>query len=335
MVSLVEKFYINIPDLAGLMMLPEILIVIQERLFADPRLTTDYEIWTIVVLRNNQSKVSIDNGFDSFLLTHKFQQLQRLISRQQEFKINNYMDFSTQKSRIIVYNFLMAFENLSIDWSMLSNDTSIQSTDMNLDILDQIFKKTKMMHLDSNTYNIIPIGHKKVYTNVEQLRIVDNESYIGGINQMLELFPNLEKLEVQSICLMHDNFFAGFEQYFKSNFSKNLKSFKADLSTYSLLQKSTLTKLFQVIVEIDVPVVQLTFEISRCKANFLDPDVDPTYYEIFPIVEVERQYIDLKTDDILAHEDCSLTILFNKNLGNECQYTFDFTYKKRKNYVFN
>eukprot|EP00347_Sterkiella_histriomuscorum_P008679 403344168 len=143
MVSLVEKFYINIPDLAGLMILPEILIVIQERLFADPRLATDYKIWTIVVL-----------------------------------------------------------------------------------------------------------SHKKVYTNVEQLRIVDNESYIGGINQMLELFPNLEKLEVQSICLMHDNFFAGFELMFQqSNSHSKLVDVRQTFQTQ--MQIPLTTKSFQLLKQKD------------------------------------------------------------------------------------
>eukprot|EP00347_Sterkiella_histriomuscorum_P006305 403353273 len=263
MISLVQKFNVNIPDLAGLMMLPDILTVIYERIFADPRLSRDFKVWTSVTLKNNQSKVSIDNGFDPFLLTDKFKQLKRLISKKIRFKIYNFMDFQSQKSSYIVYNFLMALENLSIDWSMLDNSRTVKSTDMNLDILDQIFKKSRKLSLDYYTYNIIPLSHKKVYTNVEMLRITDSDRYLGGINQMLEFFPNLEKLQVQSNAMYTDNFFNCYEQYFKSNASNNLKSFKADLYSYTLPLKSTLERFLQVIVEIDVPLVQLTFDIGR------------------------------------------------------------------------
>eukprot|EP00347_Sterkiella_histriomuscorum_P019487 403341442 len=44
MVSLVTNFCIIIPDLAGLMILPDILTVIQQRLLEDRRLLVDFKL---------------------------------------------------------------------------------------------------------------------------------------------------------------------------------------------------------------------------------------------------------------------------------------------------
>eukprot|EP00347_Sterkiella_histriomuscorum_P006510 403352492 len=53
MVSLVTKFEINIPDLAGLMILPDILTVIQKRLLQDCRLQVDFKLQPEVILKNH------------------------------------------------------------------------------------------------------------------------------------------------------------------------------------------------------------------------------------------------------------------------------------------
>eukprot|EP00347_Sterkiella_histriomuscorum_P003266 403364951 len=155
-ISLVCVFTINIPDLAALMLLPEILCLIQSKQLQDRRLFNDSKLWTVVILKNVVNSTFIEDGFDQFEIANRFKQFKRQADIFKMIKIRNEMAFSNDRSRSIKYQYLIASENIQLDYSILKSPLSLESSNMNLNIIDLILKKTVNLQLDSNTYNIIP-----------------------------------------------------------------------------------------------------------------------------------------------------------------------------------
>eukprot|EP00347_Sterkiella_histriomuscorum_P004457 403360390 len=146
---------------------------------------------------------------------------------------------------------------------------------MNLEIIDFILKKAEFLIIDADTYNIIPIRRRDIYKNVKKLQIGCPKDYQGEIQQLLVQFPNLESLEVKWIFMFSKSFFTSFEYYFKSSSSQHLKNFKTCFIGIShdqdIKTRIGLSYLFKVIVDIEVPKVQLTplfmifFPITKLK----------------------------------------------------------------------
>eukprot|EP00347_Sterkiella_histriomuscorum_P012137 403369755 len=336
MISLVTKFKINVPDLAGLMILPDILTVIQEKLLDDQRQLTDLNLRPKVVLNNASSEIFLEDNFDQFELAKKFNQFSRYSQDFKLFSIKNTMHFLSDEGRIIQYNFLAALENLIIDRSIIPNyfGERIEPSNMTLDIIDLMFKRSEYLYIGSDTYSIVPLSRRSVYNNVKKLLIDDDISYKGGIKQFLMQFPQVEILEVgQLIIDIQKNFFARFENVLKSNMLKHLKHFKISMMDFNdcvLKSRKNLDYLFQIIVDIEGPTLELEIKFSCMAAGFLDPNLDPTFYSIFDNYKVQKNYKNFDpSKKISNNEKCKMKLVCNKNPENEHKYTFEITYKKK------
>eukprot|EP00347_Sterkiella_histriomuscorum_P001612 403371364 len=271
MISLVTKFKINVPDLAGLMILPDILTVIQEKLLDDHRQLTDLNLRPKVELNNASSEIFLEDNFDQFELAKKFNQFSRYSQDFKLFTIKNSMNFLSEEGRIIQYNFLAALENLILDRSIIPNyfGEAIDRSNMTLDIIDLMLKRSKSIYIGSDTYSVVPLSRRSVYNNVKILQIDDDVSYKGGVQKFLMQFPKVQILEVCSLMIeVENNFFAKFENVLKSNMLRHLKHFKIYIRDYfndcDLKSRQNLDYLFQIIVDIEGPTLELEIKLD-CK----------------------------------------------------------------------
>eukprot|EP00347_Sterkiella_histriomuscorum_P008013 403346699 len=337
MVSLVTHFAINIPDLACLMMVPEILCVIQEKLLHDRRLLVDYDMKPKVVLRNKLMKYYAQECFDQFELANKFKSFSKMAQDLKLFNLHYEMEFKKIQRSQIAFNFLLAAENIQFDKSTLyCQYEKVDETDINLDIIELTLKKSVSLNIDYGTYNIIPQSRRIVHINIKELIIQDPDSFNCPIPQLFMQFPSLETLKIQGLPSKDKNFVKKLQVYFKS--AKHLKSFNAQFD-YCCEQKQLRKKLidlFKEVIDIEVPFIQLKFGTIFCKAGFLHPDIDSEFYQIFPSqcdaildytdFDDQEQEIDYK------NVNCKMNLTFkqyNSVQEGDCKYNFDLTYKKR------
>eukprot|EP00347_Sterkiella_histriomuscorum_P000359 403376165 len=274
------------------MILPDVLTVIYERLLQDRRLLLDYQLQPIVTLTNHASNIFIDDNYDPFELASKFRQFSRNVNGLKLFKIKNKMEFSTDLSSFILNKFVVAFDEVLLDWSIvkypiLDHYQAFQNFSNRCDvIIDQILNKSQSISIDDNSLNMITINLRRrtVCNNVKELICKDQHGRnIIGFDRFLKLFPMLENFEYRTISMDDKNFFSTFKDYLYSDDSKHLKIFKAHFKDSFLSDnelKSAMDYLFQVIVNIDVPTIELIFML-QCKASFLNPFTCKDFYSKF------------------------------------------------------
>eukprot|EP00347_Sterkiella_histriomuscorum_P005207 403357485 len=332
LVKLVSEFQINIPDLAGLMMLPDLLNVIHDRLLEDRQLQV-YK--PIVILQNQLSTNYLEDGFDQAKLENKFNYFFKKVEEVKLFKIQCNMGFLTEMSRCIFYNFLISLNGNLLDLSILQSDW-VKREEENFEVIDLIFLRSHSLYLDPKTFNIIPGYRRCVYTNVKKLQIDEIDKFCGGLYQLAMQFPDLEILDVGLIFIDPYIFFSRFEFVFNQNMLRNLKCFKAELrnlENYSLIQiRKMLVYLFQKIVNIEVPKIKLLIKVDCINAGFINPSLDLSFYNIFNGCRVKSNYANFEVgQNIFSDQECKMIMKFNKDINKDIKYNIDITYKKKLN----
>eukprot|EP00347_Sterkiella_histriomuscorum_P007935 403347001 len=330
--SIVTHYKINIPDLVCLMVLPDILSVIQEKLLEDRRLLVEFNYRPQVILKNNLGRIFVEDEFDQFELANKFNQLSSKCQDLQLFRISNWMDIQREDSSRILFNFLLAFENNLLDSSILfTYDKKIEISDMNQTIIDLAIEKSRSLKINYWAYELVASTRKSVNSTVKNLEIYYQYNparmKIRQI-QLVKQFSQLEILDVSEISMEESDFFVGYVEYFKSDFSKNLKCFKAKfVMCYVEDCRSRMQTLFNGIIGIEVPTMILEFA-NYCKAGLMDQQLDPAFYDIFDNYKVTRNYKKLTYGRPLQYDkDCIFNLTFKKNVvsqTNQYKYTFDF-----------
>eukprot|EP00347_Sterkiella_histriomuscorum_P013833 403363189 len=252
--------------------------------------------------------------------------------------IENEMDIVEEESRRILFNLLLAFENIFFDKSILfSYDEKFEKSDMNIEIIDQIIEKSLSLQINYWAYEIIAQTRKFVNKTVKNLKMY--YQYIPldesiPFTQVAQKFSNLETLDVAEIGDDEEDFFACYEAYFNSELSKNLKFFKANFQMCNDQEylRSEMLYLFKIIIGIEVPKIELEFCMS-CRLDFLDKNRDPAFYDIFDNYKVYRRFFGFPQDQqINQTDDFMLYMTFKKNIvdeQNKYKYTFDFNFKYR------
>eukprot|EP00347_Sterkiella_histriomuscorum_P001511 403371751 len=326
MVSLVTKFEVNISDLASLMILPDILTVIQQRLLQDRTLLVDLGIIPQVILQNQVRSIFIENEFDSFELANKFKQYSRFSQDIKLFEVISKMASKTELGTRILRELMIGAEDFLLDESIVyaGNQGMFQS----IDILDLIFKRTQALIIDSTTLKHITMQkeHGSGHKNVKKLTILELCYYEDKIYQLAKIFPQLEYLYVTEICMENENFFGSIKILLKDNTLEHLKSFKVNLqySDESSSIISELDYLFPIVVGIQVPKIKLRITVQNCKREkFLKGFFSFNLSSIFPNYKVQVR------DEILQRRDleqCNMVMIFKKNIENENVYRFDIVF---------
>eukprot|EP00347_Sterkiella_histriomuscorum_P018834 403343995 len=312
MVSLVTKFEVNIPDLTSLMILPDILTVIQQKLLEDRRLLVDLKIKPQVILTNHVKSIFIENEFDQFELNHKLQQFSRCIQDIKLFEIFCKMKFKNDDSKRIIYEFLISFEDVLLDQSIARG--GYRGKYANIDILELIFKRSQALIIDSFTLNYLTIKRQNGpdLKNVKKLVFKEFCSQNSDLNQLVKVFPLLESLDVGEIYADDDDFFDEIKSFFQNNILEHLKFFKA------FCYKSTDSA-------IEVPTMEIKIVADLCKASeFLSSFLNPNLSSMFPNFQVNIKYSFFKGK---RGDLCQLTLIFKKNIDNENVYSFDILFE--------
>eukprot|EP00347_Sterkiella_histriomuscorum_P009076 403342610 len=330
--SLVSVFQVNILDLSSLMILPDMLTVIQEKLLQDRRLLIDFGLMPTVSLTNHVNEIFLDDAFDSFELANKFSSLSRVTRDIKLFTILNKMDFSCELSRRIVSEFALSLDDIQLDQTILVASCALQ-TNIIKDVLDQLIQKSENLYIDSDTVDHLnSINSRSMYTNVKKLNIFGVDKQKESICQLLMQFPQIETLDIQNMYVFDSTFFDGFKQYFRNNDTTHLKNLKFDFWQFFVIHDqdtiSGLYQLFQVIAGIQAPQIDIKYKVS-CNGTFPNQILSSDIFQLFDGCKISTDYVNFATESIQAREQFSMSLVFRKDMEVAEKFVFNITIKKK------
>eukprot|EP00347_Sterkiella_histriomuscorum_P018358 403345810 len=329
MVSLISEFKMNVPDLCGLMLLPQILEIIQERLLTDRRLLLVYKIRPKVTITNNLEGPQNHDGYDRFTLAEQFKCFSKQIDDQLMFDIFNKMKYECQFE--IIYEFMQALDGISITHSMIEFSRSI---DKYLDLALIVFQKSHKVKIATSTYEMLNYQRRGfLITSTQQLEIENSDNHYFVFTQLLKQFPLLQQLTLDLLEFEQSTLFSQFKDLFRIPTPMQLQFFKAHIIILAFCDSDQfLHDFFQLIADIEIPTIILKMEF-HCKREILKPESE--IYGIFENYEVSRKYGGFQ-NRILGKFHLKLN--FKKQIVNDVnrhKYTFDLNFKNREPWWYN